>query len=92
MATHRSIMRRWVLNHLQNLPATTFDSERDIFPRLEEMGGAWLFDSDDKRLVYRKPNMRPLWKENLSYALRDLVIEGKIRSVGNRGGSNYEFD
>ena len=92
MATHRSIMRRWVLNHLQSLPTTTFDSERDIFPQLEDLGGAWLFDSDDRRLVFRTPNMRPLWKENLSHVLRELVIQGKIRSVGNRGGSNYEFD
>ena len=65
------------------------DSEKDLFPVLGAIGDAWLFDADDRRSIYRLPNLRPLWKENLSLTIRNLVKNGKLTPIGNRGGSKY---
>lgn len=89
MATSKAIIKRWTVAQIQKWKGREFDSEKDLFPLLEGIGATWLFDTDDTRLVHRLPNLRPLWKENLSAVLRELINEGIIESVGNRGGSRY---
>jgi hypothetical protein len=92
MATSRAVIKRWTVAQIQIWKGREFDSEKDLFPLLEGIGSTWLFDADDTKLVHRLPNLRPLWKENLSHVLRELVSEGIIKSVGNRGGSRYAID
>ena len=82
-------MKRWAQAQLATWKGREFDSERDLFPLMEAIGNAWLFDSDDLRLVQRKPNLRPLWKENLSHVLQELSKSGIISPINNRGGSRY---
>lgn len=89
MATHPTVIRRWVQAQLSIRKDREFDSERDLFPLFEAIGKAWLFDADDMRLIHRKPNLRPLWKENMSTVLRDLSKSGIITPINNRGGSRY---
>lgn len=89
MATDRAVIERWAAAQISQWSGREFDSERDLFPLLAAIGEAWLFDSDDRRLVYRSPNPRQLWRENLSLALRQLVKVGAITPIGNRGGSSY---
>lgn len=89
MATHRLTIRRWAKAQLAIWKGKEFDSERDLFPLLEGIGSAWLFDSDDLRLVHRKPNPRPLWKEQLSGILQEFSKSGIITPINNRGGSRY---
>ena len=92
MATHPTTNRRWVQAQLAVRKDREFDSERDLFPLFEAIGKAWLFDADDLRLIHRKPNLRPLWKENLSTVLRDLSKSGAITPISNRGGSRYAIN
>lgn len=68
---------------------SVIDSEKELFPILGAIGDAWLFDADDRRIVHRLPNQRPLWKENLSQVIQDLVKAGKLTPIGNRGSSQY---
>lgn len=89
MATPKALIKRWAVAQIGAFKGREFDSERDLFPLLEGVGNAWLFDSDDTKLVHRQPNLRPLWKENLSAVLRELVADGTLVSIGNRGGSKY---
>lgn len=89
MATNRALIERWAQAQLAQWKGREFDSERDLFPLLSAIGDAWLFDSDDRRLIHRTPNPRQLWRENLSLALRQLTKIGFITPVGNRGGSRY---
>ena len=89
MATPKETIRRWVVMQLDRYRDSEIDSEKDLFPVLGAIGDAWLFDSDDRRNIHRLPNQRPLWKENLSQVLRDLVKTGKLTPIGNRGGSKY---
>lgn len=89
MATDRTTIYRWAKAQIKQMKKPQFDSERDLFPLLEAIGSAWLFDNDDVRLMYRAPNPRQLWRENLSIAIQTLVKEGLITPTGNRGGSIY---
>lgn len=89
MATNRALIERWAQAQLTQWKGREFDSERELFPLLNAIGDAWLFDPDDLRLIHRAPNPRPLWRENLSLALRNLTKSGFITPVGNRGGSRY---
>lgn len=89
MATSKSVIRRWAVAQLAIWKGREIDSERELFPLFEAIGNAWLFDTDDLRLIHRKPNLRPLWKENLSSVLRDLTKAGILTSMNNRGGSRY---
>lgn len=68
---------------------SVINSEKELFPVLGAIGDAWLFDADDRRNVHRLPNLRPLWKENLSQVIQDLVKAGKLTPIGNRGSSEY---
>lgn len=89
MATDKSVIKRWTVAQLAIWKGREIDSERELFPLLEAIGDAWLFDSDDTKLVHRKPNLRPLWKENLSAVLRELTKVGTLTPINNRGGSRY---
>ena len=89
MATPKDTIHRWVVMQIEQHRGPEIDSEKDLFPILSAIGEAWLFDADDRRIVHRLPNQRPLWKENLSQVLRNLVKDGKLTPIGNRGGSKY---
>ena len=89
MATPKDTIQRWAVMQIEKHRGSEIDSEKDLFPVLGAIGDAWLFDADDRRIVHRLPNQRPLWKENLSQVIRNLIKDGKLTPIGNRGGSKY---